>query len=295
MSVFSASKYDALIVGVHSNASGDSTASTLELSEAGTQLLSEPARKHILSSLTSSRWKGKKGEARTLFGVKDVTGVDIVAVVGLGKKTEDGTKNRETARSAAAAAISSIRALSSDTVFKIATEDLSSAFGAAEGAFLSQYSYDELKDTKSRVKFAEVELVGPVENPSAKKEWVQGSVYAEGQNIARRLAETPANLMTPTIFAEEAKKVLGSLPVEIIVRDKPWMEEKGMGSFLSVSQGSAQPPKIVEYHYKGGATDAKPVLLVGKGVTFDSGGISLKPAADMAAMRGGLRKGLDAF
>ncbi|KXS13856.1 hypothetical protein M427DRAFT_100050 [Gonapodya prolifera JEL478] len=302
MSAFTSGKFDALIIGAHTGGTSD-----LHISDSGTKLLSEPAKTHILNALASSRWKGKKGEARVVYGVKDIAGVDILTVVGLGKKTDDEIKRRETARSAVsplicpkalqfpfkllrhkiASGISSIRSLSSDTVFKIATEDLSSAFGAAEGTFLSQYSYDELKDPKSRSKPAEVELVAQAENAEAKEAWNRGKVYAEGQNLARRLAETPANFMTPTIFAEEVTKVFQSVPsVELTVRDKSWMEEKGMGSLLSVSQGSAQPPKIVEFHYKGGSSDTKPVLLVGKGVTFDSGGISLKPAADMAAMRG---------
>jgi cytosol aminopeptidase len=107
------------------------------------------------------------------------------------------------------------------------------------------------------------------------------------QNLARVLMETPANLMTPTIFARKAQEELQNVEnVDIKVRDKAWVEQQGMGSFLSVSRGSEEPLKFVELHYKGGNNGDAPLGLVGKGVTFDSGGISIKPSAGMAMMKG---------
>lgn len=101
-----------------------------------------------------------------------------------------------------------------------------------------------------------------------------GQIKAEAQNWARKLSDTPANLMTPTIFSEEVSKTLKSVGVSVEIHDKAWAEKKGMGSFLSVSRGSCEEPKFLEISYKGGSDP--PIVFVGKGVTFDSGGISIK-------------------
>ena len=97
--------------------------------------------------------------------------------------------------------------------------------------------------------------------------------------------ETPANLMTPSIFCESVTKTFGGLNVDIQVHDEKWALEKKMGSFLSVTRGSEEPAKFLELTYNGKGTDCKPICLVGKGITFDSGGISLKPSANMDQMR----------
>ncbi|KAH9374962.1 hypothetical protein HPB48_012313 [Haemaphysalis longicornis] len=103
---------------------------------------------------------------------------------------------------------------------------------------------------------------------------------SHGQNLARRLSEMPANLMTPTRFAQEVAVVLEKRGVKVIARDRKWIEEQKMGAFLSVTRGSEEPPDGPEQGVEGG-----PLVLVGKGVTFDSGGISLKPSSNMDKMR----------
>ncbi|XP_046685530.1 cytosol aminopeptidase-like [Homalodisca vitripennis] len=115
--------------------------------------------------------------------------------------------------------------------------------------------------------------------------WCCGIVKAESQNLARRLSDTPANLMTPTIFAKNAAEALTSHGVEVIAHDANWAQDHKMGSFLSVTRGSVEPPVFLEMSYKGGKSGDKPILLVGKGITFDSGGISIKPAGSMSDMR----------
>lgn len=120
------------------------------------------------------------------------------------------------------------------------------------------------------------------------KEWDRGEVYGKAQNLARTLMELPANMMTPTVFTERVKQEFAGLKnVEIIVRDEAWAAEKNMNTFLSVTHGTSEPAKILEIHYKGAPSkDAQPLAFVGKGITFDSGGISLKPGAGMKLMRG---------
>ena len=104
--------------------------------------------------------------------------------------------------------------------------------------------------------------------------WEKGSVFASAQNFARTLMDTPANLMTPTIFAETIqKKYQGLKNLEVIVHDEDWAKEQGMNLYLSVTRGSAEPAKFLEITYSGGAKTSQPIALVGKGITFDSGGI----------------------
>jgi len=100
--------------------------------------------------------------------------------------------------------------------------------------------------------------------------------------------ELPANMMTPTAFCDRVKKEFeGVENAEIIVRDEVWAAEKKMNVFLSVTHGTSEPAKFLEIHYKGAADkNAAPLAFVGKGITFDSGGISLKPGAGMKLMRG---------
>lgn len=158
------------------------------------------------------------------------------------------------------------------------------AQSAAEGANLGLYKYQASKAADKRSPEATVRLA---EGASGKDAWVLGSSLASSQNWARFLMDSPANLMTPTIFAADVTKRLASHNnVQVEAHDKKWAEGQKMGSFLSVAQGSAQPPVFLEITYNG-APDSKvnPVCLVGKGITFDSGGISIKPSAQMDQMR----------
>ncbi|KAK0543324.1 hypothetical protein OC846_006451 [Tilletia horrida] len=133
------------------------------------------------------------------------------------------------------------------------------------------------------------ELQGKID-PAHQLSWHTGEIYAQAQNYAREWAETPANRMTPTIFCTRAQEVFKGIPnTNIIVRDEAWAKEKKMNTFLSVAAGTEEPAKFLEIHYTGataaGKSDAPPLTFVGKGITFDSGGISLKPGANMKLMR----------
>uniref|UniRef100_A0A914VJW0 Cytosol aminopeptidase domain-containing protein n=1 Tax=Plectus sambesii TaxID=2011161 RepID=A0A914VJW0_9BILA len=108
---------------------------------------------------------------------------------------------------------------------------------------------------------------------------------AESQNMARTWMDMPANKLTPTEFCAQAKLLFPNA----LIRDTEWIREQGMLAFLAVASGSRQPPKFLEVHVEPKTVDSKdqrPVVLVGKGVTFDTGGISIKPSASMDMMRG---------
>ena len=111
------------------------------------------------------------------------------------------------------------------------------------------------------------------------------AAIGEGVALARELANRPGNHCTPTILANEARKMARAQGLRIEVLDAKRIAALGMGSFLAVAQGSDEAPRFIVMHYQGAAKTAKPLVLVGKGITFDSGGISIKPAGEMDEMK----------
>src|SRR6266542_1209201 len=122
---------------------------------------------------------------------------------------------------------------------------------------------DHLKSAqnqKSSVSISPFGSLSSSEQSQPDLSWETGLIYADAQNFARRLGNFPSNHMTPTIFTERVKSELQNLSkVEVIVRDKEWVEAKQMGSFLSVAKGSCEPLKFLEIHYKGGKEGDKPL------------------------------------
>ncbi|KAJ7326999.1 hypothetical protein JRQ81_016758, partial [Phrynocephalus forsythii] len=225
----------------------------------------------------------KKGKTRIFHGLHQ--DFSTIVVVGLGKKgagvnvLENWDEDKENVRTAVAAGCRKVQDLE---VTRVEVDPCGDAQAAAEGAILGLFEYDELKYKKKPV--VEVQLHGS----DGIEAWKKGLIYAKGQNLARYLMEAPANHITPTRFAtiiEEKLKGFSS-NVNVHIRDKSWIEAQEMGSFLSVAKGSDELPVFLEIHYKG-SSDANepPLVFVGKGITFDSGGISIKPSANMDAMR----------
>jgi len=112
-----------------------------------------------------------------------------------------------------------------------------------------------------------------------------GQAIGTGQSLARRLAMMPGNICTPEYIAQTAGEIAGRYGMGITILGRREMEAEKMGSFLAVAQGTPQEPKLIAMEYKGGKPSAKPVVLVGKGLCFDSGGISIKPAQGMEFMK----------
>ncbi|KAE8221950.1 hypothetical protein CF319_g4771 [Tilletia indica] len=133
------------------------------------------------------------------------------------------------------------------------------------------------------------ELKGKID-PAHQLSWYTGETYAQAQNLAREWAEMPANFLTPSTFCARAQDAFKGVPnTSVIARDEAWAKEKKMNTFLSVAAGTDEPAKFLEIHYTGataaGKKEAPTLAFVGKGITFDSGGISLKPGANMKLMR----------
>ena len=241
----------------------------------------------------------KRGDLEDKAGatllVHDLPGVhaERVLLVSLGKHDEFGDKAYRDALAAAAKAISAGPA--KDAVVALADAELSGRDMAwrlqqaarilADGA----YRFDALKSDKKTRKERGAKklclLVSCELGAELDTAVLQGHAIASGMALAKDLGNLPGNHCTPTHLAETAESLGKQYKFDVEVLERDDMEKLGMGSFLSVARGSHQPPKFIVMHYKGGKAKARPVVLVGKGITFDTGGISLKPAAEMDEMK----------
>ncbi len=151
------------------------------------------------------------------------------------------------------------------------------------------YRFNELKTKDNKPsKLKRVTLLGKDRRQiAAAQEGARiGAAVGRGVNFARNLANRPANVCTPTHLAAQARELKkGQRKLRVDVLEEKRMRELGMGSLLSVASGTREPAKLIVFEYRGGPAKQKPVVLVGKGVTFDTGGISLKPAAAMDEMK----------
>lgn len=166
-------------------------------------------------------------------------------------------------------------------VTRILTESLGYPEQAAEGSALGLWRYQENKSRQNWKIIPTLELFDDCD-PEA---FQRGLFKAESQNLARRLSDTPANQMTPLHFAQETVNELCPCGIKVMVHDKDWIESKKLNAFLTVARGSCEPPVILEISYCGAPPDQKPILMVGKGVTFDSGGLCLKKCDGMDEYR----------
>ncbi len=150
---------------------------------------------------------------------------------------------------------------------------------------LREYRYTE---TLSKPKAAQAlrKLTIGADNSAALRTAIQhGLAIGRGMNVARRLGDLPANICTPTFLASEARSLGRKHRLKVSVLNEKQMEALGMGSLLSVAAGTEQPARLIVFEYHGGKRGEQPQVLVGKGITFDTGGISLKPGAKMDEMK----------
>lgn len=158
----------------------------------------------------------------------------------------------------------------------------------AEALLEAWYSFDELKSDPQKSnppKRVTICVTDKRHLARARAGVKTGQAVGNGTRTARRLADLPGNICTPSYLASEARKLQRSHQLKVTVLDEKEMKRLGMGALLSVARGSRQPPKLIVMEYKGGKKSDAPIALVGKGLTFDAGGISIKPAANMDEMK----------
>jgi len=160
---------------------------------------------------------------------------------------------------------------------------------AVEVSEVALYRFDQLKSKPKNQRRAIKRMVLAVPKRSdlgtGEQAIREGQAIAEGVRLARDLGNLPGNLCTPSYLAEQAQEIGKQFNLKTTVLEKDDMQKLGMGALLSVSRGSRQPPKLIVLEYSGGKESEAPVALVGKGLTFDAGGISIKPAANMDEMK----------
>jgi leucyl aminopeptidase len=217
-----------------------------------------------------------------------------ILVVGLGKREE---LTAERLRVAAAVALKQAQALEAASLAWALPESSTSvelpvAAGAiVEGTILASYRFDRFHTSDDEPTPGAPERLALLVSEGADSDAVASEARfaraaAEGANRARELQDLPANVVNPTYLAERARQISAAFePVSADVIDRAGMKEAGMGGLVAVSQGTAEEPALITLRYDGGTEGAAPIGLVGKAVTFDSGGISIKPSAKMEEMK----------
>ena len=283
-------KTAALAIGVFADGILSTTADIIDRASQG-----------AVRAVVKSEFQGRAG---TTLVLRDLTGVTAtrIVLVGLGKQADYHARVQATAE----------RAFAHVCVQARLTEATSCLAGIAYGSSTMRdrariaasavgeatYHYDASfgkPDPEARPKLKKIALLIAKSDQAVANEGLkEGAALAQGMSLARTLGNMPGNLCTPTYLGDTAKKLGRDFKtIKINVLDRKQIEALGMGSFLSVAKGSAEPPRFIVMHYKGKdaakksakGKDKGPVVLVGKGITFDSGGISIKPAGTMDEMK----------
>ncbi|MBI4297796.1 MAG: leucyl aminopeptidase [Chloroflexi bacterium] len=234
--------------------------------------------------------KGKLYEATLIHTLGKMPAARVL-VMGLGKREE---LTQERVRGVMGEAC---RAMRKAGVARAATiahgagiggmESQAAAQAVAEGAILGLYTFRRYLTRPYELKDMEEILVVERENnklPALERGVEMGRIMSHATYLARDMVNEPANHMTPTHMAEAARKVAEEHGLSLTILEREQMQELGMGALLGVAQGSQQPPKLIVLEYKGGG-NRTPLGLLGKGLTFDSGGISIKPSEGMQEMK----------
>jgi leucyl aminopeptidase len=251
----------------------------------------------ISSALAGGDFKGRAGETALLYPTAGTSAVRRVLLIGLGKQSD---VNAERLRRTGGTAARHSRQRDAERVVVLAptirgVSPAECAATLAEGAVLGAYHFDAYLSREGAPKTAPKQLAIAFEKlanlRAVRRAAADGVIRAESQNIARDLSNEPPNALPPSALARRARAVARTTGLRCRVMNRPELERRGMKALLSVGQGSTNPPNLIvmEHPGKGGkaakARGAGPICIVGKGITFDSGGISLKPSANMGDMK----------
>jgi leucyl aminopeptidase len=256
--------------------------STIKVHNAGLSKILEPSIKDKLIT-------GKPSET-VVFRELSFDNCRHVVVVGLDEKAE-----HENYRQVSSAIYSASKALNpKNIVIDVSPlpgskdQGLEYIRALVEGLILSSYEFNELKSAEDKKTKGELNfqiLTKLAGDKEAKNVLAEAMITAECVNFSRRLGDMPGNLMTPAILAKTAADAAKEAKIKATVWDKARIKKEKMGGLIGVSNGSEQEPRFIILEYNGGGKGQKPIVLVGKGLTFDSGGISIKPSAAMEEMK----------
>ena len=275
---------DCVVVGVYESAKLSASATSLDQASNG----------FISAVLKHGDMDGKSGATLLLHGVPGIASSRVL-LVGLGKDAVLTGKDYRKAAIAATKALlktgakdvasflAEVEVDKQNTSWKIAQ--------MAEAVRDSVYRFDAMKSKKSEkdnnpgFMKLEIYVAEADDNEATRQSLKEAMALALGVGLTKDLGNLPPNVCTPTYLAEQALEMSKNYGLAVQVLEREEMQKLGMGSFLGVAQGSVQPPKLIILQHNKGKKDQKPVVLVGKGITFDTGGISLKPGAEMDEMK----------
>jgi leucyl aminopeptidase len=257
------------------------------------ELIDRASNGYVSEIIRRGDMEGKLGATLLLHNVRG-TLADRVLLVGLGKERDFRDKEF---RSAVRAAVKLLNETGSyEAVIYLTEEKVKRrevgwrVEHAVVVAMEAVYRFDQMKSQPTEVRrpLRKLTLSVPQRSDLAagEKSAAQGLAIAHGTELARDLGNLPGNVCTPRLLGERAQELAQQFPaLKVQVLERAEIEALGMGSFLSVSAGSAEPPRFVVMEFMNSPRKARPYVLVGKGITFDSGGISIKPAPDMDHMK----------
>lgn len=271
-----------------------------ELTDSG-KALDKAAGGAITSAMKDDGFKGRSGETQLVLRAPGIKAKRVL-LVGLGKRDEFRPWQLEKILKPAASKLRNSDAASAVLALHEAFEDANrGARDAVTALHAALYRFDTTKSKQEndngKLKLSKVTIAASDASATTIRKAVkEGEALAAGVTLARELGNLPGNICTPTYLADLAKKMGRDYEnLKVSVLDEKKMEELGMGALLSVSKGSRQPAKLIVFEYKGGKANQKPHAIVGKGLTFDAGGISIKPAPQMDEMKFDMCGGASVF
>jgi leucyl aminopeptidase len=245
----------------------------------------------LTSVFKNEEFKGETGETAFLhFAAKGKTSAERLLLVGAGERNEYKTADAAVVSGTAARFLRKRNIKSFALLSRLEGNAAEVAACAAQGVITSQFELDKYKSADKNEKSIEkfVVCIEGANNGDVKDGLKRGEIIGESMNFARELANEPPNILHPTEMAKRAEKMAKEVGLKCEILDESKMEKLGMGSLLSVSKGSDQPAKMIVLKYepkKSSGSKGELLALVGKGVTFDTGGISIKPSEGMEAMK----------
>ena len=273
-------KTDCAVVGVYADKKLTRAAGLIDAASKGA----------LSKAIKGGDLSGKRGTTLLLHGIAGIL-AQRVLLIGLGKQEELDDKGYAEALRATYRALAStgahdalIALVEAAVVGRSFRENVRTATLLARE---QAYRFEPLK-SKKEDPAALKKIYFPVDETSAKAGAAgaaEGAAVANGVDLAKTLGNLPANICTPSYLAESARKLAKDWNLKVQILERKQIEALKMGSFLSVTHGSEEPPKLIVLTYQGAAQKHAPIVLVGKGITFDSGGISLKPGEAMDEMK----------
>ncbi len=240
----------------------------------------------ITSLVETGEFTGKSGESAYVHNPGDMKAQRLL-LLGVGKQEEFTTDNVRKMAGTAARMLRGKKARSFAILRRSQLPIGEGAQAATEGALISLFDPDKYHTSdKTESRLETMILVAPDADPDELKRAIErGRIIAEAANFAREIINEPANVITPTELARRAEEVARDFGLEIDVLDETRMKDLGMGALLGVAQGSAEPAKMIVLTYTPKTESKETIAIVGKGITFDTGGISIKPSDGMEKMK----------